>query len=184
MPDCLLPPIHFQMQKYLTNRLKFRPHRPIDILYYLKWQLYHGTRICIMLNYYRYKEVYELFLKGKYEEAKHLLMELQSRYIETCDENSVLKSQIQEFEDILYLSKNLIFDGSHYWLITGNIKQGPFCTTCYNRDGTLIRLHDNGDAKRCYHCGTEYDRDNAIQNEGVEKAATPPRLAKVIPLYK
>ncbi len=138
-----------------------------------------------MLNYYRYKEVYELFLKGKEEEAKHLLMELQSRYVEVCDENTMLKSQIQEFEDILYLSKNLIFDGSHYWLITGNIKQGPFCTSCYNRDGVLIRLHDNGENRKCYTCGTAYDRDSAIPAiDGVEKVTAPQRMAKVIPLYK
>lgn len=138
-----------------------------------------------MLNYYRYKEVYELFLKGKDEAAKHLLMELQERYVEVCDENTVLKSQIQEFEDILYLSKNLVFDGNHYWLITGNIKQGPFCSACYNRDGLLIRLHDTGECRKCFTCGTTYESDNALPVAGgEEKVVAPQRLAKVIPLYK
>ncbi len=138
-----------------------------------------------MLNYYRYKEVYELFLKGKPDEAKHLLMDLQSRYIEVCDENNVLKSQVQEFEDILYLSKNLVYDGSYYWLITGNIKQGPFCSACYNRDGILIRLHDDGETRKCYNCGTQHEREIVVAAaQGVEKSAAPQRLAKVIPLYK
>ncbi len=138
-----------------------------------------------MLNYYRYKEVYELFLKGKTEEARHLLMDLQSRYVEVCDENSVLKSQVQEFEDIFYLSKNLVFDGSYYWLITGSIKQGPFCSNCYNKSGVLMRLHENGEQRKCYHCGAVYERDAmAPVAQGEEKNAGPHRLAKVIHLYK
>lgn len=139
-----------------------------------------------MLDYYRFKEVYELFLKGRKEEARHLLMELQSKYIDVCDENTVLKSQVQEFEDILYLSKNLIFDGSFYWLITGSIKQGPFCEHCYNNDGLLIRLNDDSRIRKCYSCGNVYSResDQVTVSRGEESVAATLRPAKVIPLYK
>ena len=113
-----------------------------------------------MLDYYRFKEIHDLFMKGKTEEARHVLMEMQSRYVSLCDENTMLKMQVQEFEDILYLSRNLVFDGFCYWLITGNIKQGPFCQSCYNRDGVLVRLAAAHDGKwQCATCGATYERE-------------------------
>lgn len=138
-----------------------------------------------MLDYYRFKEVYELFMKGKQDDAKHLLMDLQSKYIEVCDENSTLKSQVQEFEDILYLSKNLVFDGNYYWLITGSFKQGPFCQSCYNSSGLLIRLNETGESRKCYHCGSVFAQEETPKiSRGEENVATTLRPAKVIPLYK
>ena len=106
--------------------------------------------------------------------ARRLLMEMQARYIAVCDENALLKMQVHEFEDILYLARNLVFDGSCYWLVAGGIKQGPFCPRCYNREGALIRLdaEDTGDGKwRCATCGTVIDREYA-------QAPLPPSLAR------
>lgn len=131
-----------------------------------------------MLDYYHFKEINELYLKGRHEEACHLLMEMQSRYISECDENMMLRTQVQEMEDILFLAKNLIFDGFCYWLITGSIRQGPFCQHCYNREGALIRLETRQEEWNCPICGAEHDR--------LIKPATPtiraaPRTAKIIP---
>lgn len=111
-----------------------------------------------MLEYYRFKEVYDLFIQGKAEEAKNALRELQARYLTICDENISLRSQVQGYEDILYLARNLVFDGTFYWLITGSIKQGPFCPNCYNRDGLLLRLTDEGSNRQCITCGAYFDR--------------------------
>ena len=107
-----------------------------------------------MLDYYRYKDVLELFVNGQTEEAKYLLMELQARHIALTDENSNLKTQVQEYEDILFISKNLLFDGSSYWLMTSGVKQGPFCRNCYSQDGQLIRLVETSDAWRCPNCNS------------------------------
>ena len=109
-----------------------------------------------MLDYYRYKDVLELFVNGQAEEAKYLLMELQARHIALTNENSNLKNQVQEYEDILFISKNLLFDGSSYWLMTSGIKQGPFCRDCYAHNGQLIRLVEMPDAWRCPSCGSRW----------------------------
>ncbi|MDR2826255.1 MAG: hypothetical protein LBV76_05615 [Deltaproteobacteria bacterium] len=109
-----------------------------------------------MLEYYRFKVVHDLFLKGQIDEACLQLKELQKRYISLCEENSALKTQASEFEDIFYLARNIVFDGSFYWLITGNIKQGPFCPNCYNRNGQLVRITDMR-PRRCSVCGEIYD---------------------------
>ncbi len=105
-----------------------------------------------MLDYYRFKSVSDLFMQGKAEEARLELAELQRRYVALCDENTTFKMQVQEYEDVLYLARNLILDGQLYWLITGNIKQGPFCPHCYNRDGLLTRLSGEPGERYCATC--------------------------------
>ncbi len=113
-----------------------------------------------MLEYYRFKVVHDLFMKGQAEEARMQLAALQSRYVALCEDNATLKAQAQEYENILYLARNLVFDGSCYWLTTGSIKQGPFCPTCYNRDGLLVRLTETG-LRRCQTCGEHLEKPRA-----------------------
>jgi hypothetical protein len=105
-----------------------------------------------MLDYYRFKTVSDLFIQGKTEEARLELAELQRRYVALCDENITFKMQVQEYEDILYLARNLILEGQFYWLVTGNVKQGPFCPHCYNRDGLLMRLSGDPGERHCTKC--------------------------------
>lgn len=112
----------------------------------------------VMLEFYRFREVHELFSKGLLDDARIALTELQQRYVTLCDENNLLKQQIKEFEDVLYLSRNLVFDGAVYWLITGEIKQGPFCQDCYNREGLLMRLNDGLSCWHCTQCGWRLQR--------------------------
>ena len=137
-----------------------------------------------MLDYYRFKEVNDLYTKGKCDEAKRVLAELQEKYIEVHDENEMLRTQLQEFEDVLYLAKNLEYDGHSYWLKTGTIKQGPFCQSCFDRDGLLIRLGETGDQWRCLSCGIVYSRSDAGVLTTASQSVDRPEAGKVIQLYK
>ncbi len=130
-----------------------------------------------MLEYYRFKNVYDLFMKGLTEEARAELGELQQKYVEACQENITLKAQVQEYEDILFFARNLVFDGSFYWLITGSIKQGPFCPNCYNKDGLLIRITDVY-PRRCSSCGEIYERGGGL-GKGSSEQAMPRVLDQV-----
>ncbi|MDR1125285.1 MAG: hypothetical protein LBM64_04380 [Deltaproteobacteria bacterium] len=114
-----------------------------------------------MLEYYRFKVIHDLFLKGQWDEACMQLKELQKRYVNICEENSALKSRMREYEDILFLARNFVFDGSFYWLITGSIKQGPFCPNCYNRDGQLVRITDMR-PRRCAACGEIFELSQSL----------------------
>ena len=133
-----------------------------------------------MLNYWQFKEIHELFVRGQVEEARRILMELQARYIALCDEVSILQKQVQEFEDILFLSQNLVAEGDQYWLRTGSIKQGPFCKPCYEHTGKLIRLESHKSVWRCPYCGLLHNREPAPQ---VALAANSPlaRRGRIIP---
>ena len=133
-----------------------------------------------MLNYWTFKKINELFIQGRFEEARHILMELQARYIALCDEVSVLKKQVQEFEDILFLSQNLMAEGEQYWLRTGSTKHGPFCKPCYDHTGKLIRLEGHKSVWRCSYCGLLHNRESASL-EAVAVNSPLARQGKVIP---
>ena len=147
-----------------------------------------------MLDYYRFKTVSDLFMQGKTGQARLELAELQRRYVALSDENTTFKMQVQEYEDILYLARNLILDGKYYWLITGSIKQGPFCPKCYDRDGLLMRLTGDADERYCTTCRESYADPVPVQELAMvmpqvfcdDSAALPvnekpQRKAKVIP---
>ena len=135
-----------------------------------------------MLDYYRYKDVLDLFGEGELEKAKCALMELQAKHIALADENSILKTQVQEYEDILYIAKNLVFDGACYWLITGSIKQGPFCEKCYSGAGILIRLIDGRQGMRCPMCGEAHLLDS-LEAEGTLDQASA-GSGKILPFVR
>lgn len=153
-----------------------------------------------MLDYYLFKQVYDLFVEQRFEEAKSLLAELQGRYIEMADENEQLKSQVREFEDILYLAKNIEFDGRGYWLKTGTMRQGPFCQACFDKDGQLVRMQEDSAGLHCTACGSRHDAPRvmpvpflanvagATGLSGATTLASPDRTRrehpKVIQLYK
>jgi hypothetical protein len=109
-----------------------------------------------MLEYYRFKVIHNMFLKGQVEAACLQLRELQKRYLELCEENAVLKSNIREYEDILFLARNFCFDGTFYWLMTGSIRQGPFCAQCYNHNGQIVRITE-AHPFRCPNCGAVFE---------------------------
>lgn len=150
-----------------------------------------------MLDYYRFKTVCDLFMQGKTEEARLELAELQRRYVALSDENTTLKMQVQEYEDILYLARNLILDGKCYWLITGNIKQGPFCPHCYDTDGLLMRLSGEPGERFCTLCRTDFsepapERELAMaiaqeffnEDNGLSGRERQSKKAKIIPFGK
>lgn len=93
-----------------------------------------------MIEYYRFYEVENLINRGKLDEAFEELKALQKLYLELSQENSKLKVQLHELEEILSISRNIVFDGDAYWLISGGEKQGPFCPKCYHANGDLIRM--------------------------------------------
>ncbi len=109
-----------------------------------------------MLDYYCFQKIQHFFKHGKTAEGLQVLMELQARYIALQDESNNLKDRIQELEDIIFLSKTLYFDKQFYWIKIASITQGPFCPNCFERDGTLFRLHSHQNGLNCSYCGTGY----------------------------
>ncbi len=101
----------------------------------------------------KFKEIEKLLGRGALKEARHLLMEMQARHMRLSEENQVLRRQLEEKDESLYLTRNLFYDGSCYWLISSNTRRGPFCQNCYHRDGVLIRLEAEHGRFKCLACG-------------------------------
>jgi protein-arginine kinase activator protein McsA len=134
-----------------------------------------------MLEYYRFKVINNLFLKGQTEAACLQLRELQKRYVVLCEENAALKANTRELEDILFMERNFIFDGIFYWLRTGSLKHGPFCPNCYNRYGQITRI---AALRRpvCSICGTTFETPlpetakNANGGRSLKRNAAPEHM--------
>ncbi len=139
-----------------------------------------------MIEYYRFYEVESLISQGKLKEAAEELRSLQKLYLELSQENSKLKVQLHELEEILSISRNIIFDGDAYWLISGGEKQGPFCPKCYHANGDLIRMHvykkDEFNLKTkwvCPHCSFSAEPDVDL-----DTGKAPSQRAKIIPFMQ
>jgi hypothetical protein len=133
-----------------------------------------------MLDYWKFKQVSALFKQGHFEAARRMLMAFQARYIALYDEVSVLKKQIQEFEDILFLSQNLVTEGEQYWLRAGGVQHGPFCKACYEYTGKLIRLEAHKNVWRCPYCGLLSSREAEVRTALAANGPLP-RQGKIIP---
>lgn len=104
-----------------------------------------------MINYYKFKQVYEYAINGQHKEALKLLIELQQEFIKIHDENNKLRLQLHDVQDALFFSKNLYFDGNYYWFNHIDGKQGPLCKHCYELRGILSYIDNH--KKLCSTCG-------------------------------
>ncbi|AGC49496.1 hypothetical protein K9U34_02435 [Lawsonia intracellularis] len=110
-----------------------------------------------MINYYKFKQVYEYAINGKHEEALKLLIELQQEFIEIHDENNKLRLHLQDVQDTLFFSKNLHFDRNSYWFHHTDGKKGPFCKHCYELRGILSYIDNHKEL--CSTCGASVKKN-------------------------
>ncbi len=63
-----------------------------------------------------FKDIETLFAQGRPTEARHLLMDMEARYIALRAENSTLRMLMHEYEDVIYLARHLKREGDCSWL--------------------------------------------------------------------
>jgi len=129
-----------------------------------------------MLHYRLFKEINDLFASGRDEQARRLLMELQSRSIALHDELHLLQTRLKTMEEAMRLSCNLFRRNGLYWLKAQEVDLGPFCPRCYDHEGGLIRLERSDGALHCPYCHTVITCPPPFE----EEAAPIPR-ARIIP---
>ena len=114
-----------------------------------------------------YKEIVELIKSGSTAEAQEKVMALRIAALELQEENLRLKDRIRELEqrseEKTDVKDNLEFDGTVYWLITkdnsGNeMKDGPYCQLCYDKEGKTMRLQDQRETWLCFSCGSVHTK--------------------------
>jgi hypothetical protein len=103
-----------------------------------------------------YKDIIELIKKGATVEAQEKIMELRETALGLQEENFSFREQIRTLEDELKLKQQLKFEKTKYWLIDGQVKDGPFCQRCYDVEKKLVRLQDYGNSWYCTECKNSY----------------------------
>jgi len=101
------------------------------------------------------KEIYELAKKGMTIDLQERLMQIREQALELQEENLSLRTKLNEIEERLSKKENLVFNGEVYFFKEGNnFGDGPFCPTCHDKDGKVVRLHRNrhDDIDATHHC--------------------------------
>jgi len=101
----------------------------------------------------RYKDIVELIKKGSTLEAQEKILELREAALELQEENLALREELTKIKERLARSEALTFDGSVYWLVSDDKKEGPFCPKCHDTKDQMVRMHRDGDGWWCYTCG-------------------------------
>ncbi len=136
-----------------------------------------------MLKAASFKKAFELFEKGRTQYGRNILEDLQTEYVELCDEVKFLKKQLVEVAEIVDLTESIEYDGQKYWLVEDLHKRGPYCQLCYDRDGLLIRLQDKERNWRCLSCGNIFAKPQKMDETLSGEKNIGKVINSVIPLF-
>jgi hypothetical protein len=96
-------------------------------------------------------------------EAKIEFAELQKLMSEKDD-------KINRLEKALEIKQKIHYEAPYYWLDDNTKKEGPFCQTCYDSKGKLIRLQ--GVEQGCWFC-------TVCKNEYTDSSYKPSETSSV-----
>jgi hypothetical protein len=82
-------------------------------------------------------------------EVQQKLLEMQAKIIDLEKDNKKLK-------DRLNIKDSLEYANNCYWIKKKDIKEGPFCSRCWDKEKLLIRMHPQGNKAytKCPACDT------------------------------
>jgi hypothetical protein len=104
------------------------------------------------------KDAVSMIQKTDNIELYRTILDIQKECLDLLEENRNFKERIRILEEEKTKNQALIVKGHCYYIEMndGNL-DGPFCTTCWDRDRKLIRMHisngDGFDMASCHACG-------------------------------
>lgn len=92
------------------------------------------------------KEAVQLVQKIDNIELYKQILDLQSEALKLVEEHGVLKGRIKDLEDKFVIKEQLLHKENAYWIsiddgTSRDIREGPFCVHCWDKDQKLVRLH-------------------------------------------
>lgn len=103
------------------------------------------------------KEAVKLVQQIDNIELYRTILNLQAEIMEVVDQNRTLKSENEELKEQLKFKEGLIFEGKAYWFKNSEgIKEGPFCSNCWDVKKLSVRLHVDGTYHFCPNCKVEF----------------------------
>src|SRR5215212_9893370 len=86
------------------------------------------------------KDILDLVRQGATGEAEKRIVALRASATSAQLEVSKLKEVVKALERELHLRDSLSFDGQFYWTGAGEVKEGPYCQTCFDTEHLMMRL--------------------------------------------
>ena len=92
---------------------------------------------------------------GKIEQYQQIL-DTQQKLLEMQGQIAELEESNKKLQEEFEIKGALIPEDNVYWTQKDNIKDGPFCTCCWDSERILMRLHKghNSDRMHCPKCNT------------------------------
>ena len=83
------------------------------------------------------------------KQGKEKLLEMQSRI-------ATLEGEKKELKEKLETKESLKYENNAYWIIRDNIKDGPYCSRCWDVEKNTVRLKPSGNPAfhSCPECKT------------------------------
>ena len=98
------------------------------------------------------KDVVTLVQKADNLELVKQILTLQSDIMKMMEENRLLKDENRALREQLQVKRNLVFRENSYWMPKEDgFEDGPFCSTCQDVDGKLVRMTECATAG-VYYC--------------------------------
>lgn len=90
---------------------------------------------------------------GKIEQYRQIL-DAQRDLLDMQKKIKTLEDEVIELKAKLKVKGDLTYENNSYWLISGEHKDGPYCSHCWDKNNDLIRMHPmtNTDYARCPEC--------------------------------
>jgi len=125
-----------------------------------------------------YKDIVDLIKKGSTIEAQEKIMELREAAIQLQEENLELRQQAKALEEQIALRAKVTWEKPYYWTDENGKRDGPYCQTCYDKDGKLIRLQDGKEGIwRCKVCsGVFFDSTYRDPEVHIERSNNDRRI--------
>lgn len=88
------------------------------------------------------KKVAEIAQQAKNIPLYEKILDVQAKLLEMQEHILKLETENKELKEKLKVSKNVVYEDNAYWVAENDKKDGPFCSHCYDKDKTLIRMPD------------------------------------------
>jgi regulator of replication initiation timing len=92
------------------------------------------------------KELFELVQKADNIDLYRQTTALQQDIMKLLDENRDLRDEVRILRQQASIAESLEFSENAYYRRTESGREGPFCPTCWDREGKLVRLLRDSDA--------------------------------------
>lgn len=88
------------------------------------------------------KDIANVVRKADSIDLYRQILDLQQEALELVEENINLKNEIREFKNKMDLQEKLTFHDNMYFINNDDENDGPYCTTCWDSENKLVRLHE------------------------------------------